>query len=151
MVAVAPATGESDGGAVTASLEEDEAQLRALQQHYAEAFDGGRPDDFAALFTADGTLVRPDGTAVNGQEALTAFAAAAAARPARTHHFMRNHVFRVEGDLAHGAAHVCAVSRDGDSLRLLIIGRSEDTMTRTPMGWRIAVRRIHELEPVEPA
>lgn len=136
---------------MTASLKEDEAELRALQRQYADAFDGGRPDDFAALFTADGTLVRPDGTAVNGQEALAAFAAAAAAGPARTHHFVRNQAFRVEGDLARGAAHVCAVSWDGDSVRLLIIGRYEDTMTRTPPGWRIAVRRIHELEPVEPA
>jgi len=129
------------------STDQDTDDLLALQARYAETYDGCEPEGFAAAFAADGTLVLPDGVSHTGHDALCDFAAAAAARSARTHHFMQNQRVHVTGNTATGTAHVTAVSRLGDSVRLLIIGRYQDAMIRTAEGWRFQERRIIALTP----
>jgi uncharacterized protein (TIGR02246 family) len=127
----------------------DEEQLLGLQQDYARHYDEGRPTEFAEAFTEDGRLVLPDGQTLAGRHALAGFAAAAAARPFRTHHFMTNQRVVAYDDRATGAAHVTAVSQRGDDVRLLVIGRYDDTMVRTEAGWRISERVISALGPEE--
>jgi uncharacterized protein (TIGR02246 family) len=123
-------------------VEGDQAAIGALLARYAEAYDQRRPADFAAVFTADGTLELPDGRTITGRADLTAFAAAAAARRPHTHHFVGVPRTEVDGDRARSGTHVVAVSRLGDSVRLLVLGRYEDRLVRLPEGWRIARRRI---------
>ena len=127
----------------------DEQELLDVQRRYAAAYDNRRPADFAAAFTHDGRLVLPDAQVIAGTEALTAFAAAAAARPFRTHHFMSNQAVWVDGDRATGAAHVAAVSQLADDVRLLLIGRYDDRMQRTTDGWRLLERVISALSPTD--
>jgi uncharacterized protein (TIGR02246 family) len=128
---------------VTAS--NDESQLLEVQERYAATYDGKRPEDFASVFTEDGRLVLPDGQVVKGRDQLAAFAAAAAARRFRTHHLMADQVIRVSGDAATGAALVTAVSRLGDDVRLLVIGRYDDRMVRSGDGWQLSERVISRL------
>lgn len=127
------------------STSTDEAQLLELQARYASTYDDRLPEQFAEVFTEDGRLVLPDGQVLAGRRALADFAAAAASRPFRTYHFMTNQVIETRGDTASGAAHVTAVSRKDDDVRLLIIGRYDDTMVRTQNGWQLAERVISAL------
>jgi uncharacterized protein (TIGR02246 family) len=127
---------------VTRPTVTDLEQITDLQASYAAAYDGREPERFARLFSSDGELVLPDGHTVVGTEALRTFAENAAAKKARTHHFMQNQRVSITGDHATGAAHVTAVSSLGDSVRLLIMGRYHDEMVRTPDGWRFQRRRI---------
>jgi uncharacterized protein (TIGR02246 family) len=123
----------------------DERHLLELQARYASTYDEGRPEDFALVFTEDGRLQLPDGEIVSGRHELAAFAAAAAARRFRTQHFMTEQRVRVSGDAASGAALVTAVSVLDDDVRLLVIGRYDDTMVRSGAGWLLAERVITRL------
>jgi uncharacterized protein (TIGR02246 family) len=134
-------TGSNDESSI------DESQLLELQRRYAATYDHKQPEAFALVFTEGGRLVLPDGEVVSGREQLAAFAAAAAARRFRTHHFMTNQEVWVHGETASGAAHVTAVSRFEDDVRLLVIGRYHDTMVRSGAGWLLAERVISRLTP----
>jgi ketosteroid isomerase-like protein len=131
-------TGGGDGPEVT--------EIGAVLDRYAIAYDGRRPTEFAQAFTTDGVLTLPDGVAIRGRTELAAFAAAAAGRRPSTHHFTTNRIVNVQGDRATSTSHVAAVSRVGDDVRLLLIGRYADELVRTGEGWRIAWREIADLD-----
>lgn len=102
------------------------------------------------LFADDGTLVRPDGTLLQGREAIQA--AYAARDPQRiTRHLVCNHEIEVGSD---GTARSwCAVllwtGRESDTLTpkgrpadaLQQVGHIDDRLRLTAEGWRITARR----------
>ena len=116
--------------------------MQAVLDEYAACYDGRRPEGFANAFVPDGVLELPDHTVIAGHEALAAFASDAARRRPNIHHFSANLRVRITGDVARSTAHVTAVSNVGDDVRLLLIGRYDDTLAHTPDGWRITRRRI---------
>ncbi len=128
-----------------------EAECRAVVLQGADAVDSGDAAGFAALFEPEGTLVRPDGSVLQGRAAI---AQAYANRDADrlTQHLVCNHV--VEVDEAAGVAQSrCKVllwsgrhsspstaqGRPADALTQ--VGEFVDQLEHTPEGWRIRSRR----------
>lgn len=126
---------------------------RALVQTGADAVDAGDAAGFAALFTPDGVLVRPDGSQLQGP---TAIAQAYAARdPDRlTQHLLCNYL--VEVDIAQGTAvsrckvllwsgrHSAVPGKQGRPAEGPVqVGAFLDTLRQTPDGWRIHNRHAH--------
>lgn len=118
----------------------DVAQIHSLYDRYSTAFDGGHVEDFAQVFTEDGTFTLPDGKVVGGRDRLRHLATSAAARPGESFHFVRNVTAHIEGDLARGAAHVVAVSVDGPSVNLLMAGVYRDELVKVDGSWLFATR-----------
>jgi len=74
-----------------------EAECRALVLQAADAVDRSDAPAFAALFVADGTLVRPDGSLLQGRAAIAA--AYAARDPDRlTQHLVSNQLVTLQPD-----------------------------------------------------
>ena len=130
-----------------------EDACRTLVQTGADAVDAGDAAGFAALFTPDGVLVRPDGSQLQGP---TAIAQAYAARdPDRlTQHLLCNH--QVEVDIAQGRAvsrckvllwsgrHSAVPGKQGRPAEGPVqVGAFLDTLRQTPDGWRIHNRHAH--------
>jgi uncharacterized protein (TIGR02246 family) len=124
---------------------------RALVLKGAEAVDAGDAAGFAALFTPDGVLVRPDGSQLQGQAAIAQ--AYAARDPDRlTQHLLCNHTVAV--DVAQGTAvsrckvllwsgrHSAVLAKQGRPAEgLTQVGAFLDTLLQTADGWRIQTRR----------
>lgn len=128
-----------------------EAACRALVLQGAEAVDSGDAAGFAALFVADGLLVRPDGGLLQGRAAIAA--AYAARDPDRlTQHLLCNQQVKV--DLVAGEAQVRSKvllwtgrhstpltpkGRAADALTQ--VGEFVDTLAHAAEGWRIRSRQ----------
>ena len=126
-----------------------ENACRALVLAAADAVDRQDPAAFAALFTPDGVLVRPDGTLLQGREAIHA---AYAARPADrlTRHLICNHGVQLGPDGC--ATSRCTVllwsgrrsdpetpkGRPADALQQ--VGEIDDELVLTTEGWCIRRR-----------
>lgn len=107
-------------------------------------------DALAALYIADGVVVRPSGDRIVGRAAIAeSYAAGPANR--RTRHVCTNWRFDLSGpDEATGTTTVLVYSWDADAPRdprfghqldaRMVIGDFADRFVRTPEGWRIAER-----------
>jgi uncharacterized protein (TIGR02246 family) len=126
-----------------------EREVRALVLASARLVDAQDWRGFADLFAADGELTRPDGSLMQGREAV--FQAYAARDPDRlTQHVITSH--EVEIVSAERARSRCLVllwsgkrsdalspkGRAADAAQQL--GEFVDTLIHTPQGWRIARR-----------
>ena len=127
-----------------------ESACRALVLAAADAVDRQDHAAFVALFTPDGVLVRPDGTLLQGHDAIHA---AYAARPADrlTRHLICNHSVQIGPD-GTAATSRCTVllwsgkrsdpetpkGRPADGLQQ--VGEIDDELVMTTEGWRIARR-----------
>lgn len=130
-----------------------EDACRALVLKAAEAVDAGDAAGFAALFTPDGVLVRPDGNRLQGHAAITQ--AYAARDPDRlTQHLLCNHTVAL--DVAPGSAvsrckvllwsgrHSAVPGKQGRPAEgPTQVGAFLDTLLQTAEGWRIQTRRAH--------
>lgn len=130
-----------------------QTQCRDVVLRAAEAVDAGDAHAFAALFTPDGVLVRPDGTRLQGRVAI--LQAYASRDPDRlTQHLICNH--RVTVDLAAGTAEShCKVllwsgrrsaeagpkGRPADAMQQ--VGEMHDLLQRDAQGWFIHKRLAH--------
>lgn len=125
-----------------------EQACRDLVQQAAAHTDAQAHDAFAALFTPDAVLVRPNGTALHGREAIVV---SYRERPAQriTRHLLCGTLFSACGDAA-AAATTQVLLWSGDSLDAAgpfgrpsprqVLGAFEDRFVATPEGWRIAHR-----------
>lgn len=123
----------------------DAEQVRAIYARYAFAYDQGRADDFAALFTDTGAFEIAGGAVVSGRAALAGMVTAAAARSGDTMHVVSNVLVSVAGDSATGRAYVVLLAMDEGALRIVTAGTYEDSFDRTADGWLLSRRRF---EPV---
>ena len=128
-----------------------EAACRALVLRAADAVDGGDAQGFAALFVSDGTLVRPDGSVLQGRAAIAQ--TYASRDPDRlTQHLVCNQ--QVSVDLQAGTAKVSSKvllwtgrhsspstpqGRPADATSQ--VGEFVDQLVYTPEGWRVRRRR----------
>lgn len=97
---------------------------------------------FAGLFTADGVLEVATG-AVRGQKALRAFIAQHAQSSPGTRHFITNIFVEATDDGARVRAYYQSLQGEGhDLLRIVGLGRYEDSVVRSAQGWRIASRKV---------
>ncbi len=128
-----------------------EAACRALVLQGADAVDRGDAQGFAALFVPDGTLVRPDGSVLQGRAAI-AHTYASRDPDRLTQHLVCNQ--QVSVDLQAGTAQACSKvwlwtgrhsspstpqGRPADATSQ--VGEFVDELKHTPEGWRIRSRR----------
>ena len=134
-----------------ASEVEDRFLIMELQDRYGVVHDFGTPEEYADLFTADGTI----GTRTKGREALIAQAKrdhekySAAPGPdgkvsSIMRHVISNRIVKLTGsDTAEGSCYVITVINDKEQGPLVMsLSRYVDRYARTKDGWRIAHRDI---------
>lgn len=129
----------------------DVEQVRDLYARYSWAYDQGRADEYAALFTEDGVFEVVGGPEVQGREALAGMVTAAAARPARTLHMVSNVLVTVTGDSAIGRAYVQLLALADGALRVVTVGTYDDTFVGTPTGWQLSRRRFEPAAGPDPS
>jgi uncharacterized protein (TIGR02246 family) len=130
-----------------------EVDCRSLVLQTADAVDRADAHAFAALFAPDGTLVRPDGSLLQGRAAIAA--AYAARDPDRlTQHLLCNQIVALQPDGAtatvrskvllwtgrHSTPHT-PQGRAADALSQ--VGEFVDVLELGPEGWRIRRREAH--------
>ena len=120
----------------------DAEQIRNLYAQLAFAYDEGRAEEYAALFTEDGAFEVAGGPETRGGEELAGTVVRAAARPDRTLHMVSSVLVAVAGDSASGRAYVQLLALADGALRCLTVGTYEDTYVRTAAGWRVSRRRF---------
>lgn len=137
---------------------EEQARIEGACQRLiylaAARVDAGDYAAFCGLFTADGLLVRPDGSSLRGPDAILA---AYRARPA---HRMTRHVvsntffFDVSAQSCRATSLVTLWGCDSRTVcgpsgypveQPLILGEFDDSFHREEAGWRIATRRARFL------
>jgi uncharacterized protein (TIGR02246 family) len=89
----------------------DHAEIRALLSRYFAAINDKRLDArvVAATFASDGRILRPNGTALVGREAILEGQSASFARFRATHHVTSDHLVDIDGVRASLRAHVTAM------------------------------------------
>ncbi|QGZ66769.1 nuclear transport factor 2 family protein [Paraburkholderia acidisoli] len=126
-----------------------EHECRARVLLAAELIDGGRSAELARVFCADARLVRPNGAALDGCDAIVASYAARPADRISRHLVLATHFHSVTPDAATAVTQVLLWSGSqsdapgpfGRPARgQQIVGRFDDTFARTAHGWRIATR-----------
>ncbi len=130
---------------------EADAACRAVVIEAARAVDAGDAAAFAALFCDDGVLVRPDGSRMQGPQAIAA--AYAARDPDRlTRHLICNQLVRWSADgtratvfstvLLWTGRHSSPATPQGRVADAMSqVGEFEDLMALTLHGWRIQERQ----------
>ncbi len=138
------------GTEVSLELLQAERDCRELVLAAADAVDSRDYAAFAALFATDGVLLRPDGSQMQGRDAIEA--AYVARDPDRlTQHLLSNQ--RIKVNLEAGTAQVASTvqlwtgrysdaatprGRPADAMQQ--IGEFRDQLVKTDEGWRIAQR-----------
>jgi hypothetical protein len=134
-----------------ASEAEDRFLIMELMDRYGVVHDFGTPEEYADLFTEDGSI----GTRTKGREALIAQARRDherfSAEPGPDgkvssimRHIISNRVVRLTGpDTAEGSCYVITLINDRKEGPLVMsMGRYIDRYRKTKDGWRIAHRDI---------
>jgi len=116
------------------ALSEDRDAIRDLFARYALFVDSGRADEFAALFTEDGTFDTGLGDPLVGREALRAFVASM--EPGSMHHLFMDHVIDVDGDRATCEASSIVTNKGA----IMLVARTHDELRRVDGTWQIANR-----------
>jgi uncharacterized protein (TIGR02246 family) len=119
----------------------DEEQIRGVLARYCHLCDEGRFDEWAALFTDDGTFTVM-GTTHQGRGDLQAFISAALPRERRGRHMLSEPLIEVDGDVALGWTDFAFVGRTGDGLAVTQAGRYHDRFVRDEGVWRFASHEI---------
>ena len=124
----------------------DRMALRALVEAYAFGCDDRDPDLLRGCFAEGATLTvhwaGRDATSMTFPEAA-GHIARSLERYDRTLHFVGNHRAEVEGDQATGVTYCFAHHISGTDDHAMAI-RYLDRYRRTPDGWRITERHLHE-------
>lgn len=139
----------NDLATLQASLKklEDIEDIRSLRHRYAylaNIVDGspGDPAQFAALFTADGTLDLGMGLATGPAE-IEAMMRAATTQWKCAMHFMLNPLIQVDGDEAEGSVTgLFAFTTETNPAPVWLSNIYQDRYARTPEGWKFTSVRI---------
>jgi SnoaL-like protein len=122
-------------------------EIYRLEARYSRTWDLGLADEWADVYTEDGSFERIDvegvpGLAIAGRDALRGFCETLNAR-ANYLHMMHSHEIAVDGDAASATIFFeCRRASTGDHpVRGLTTGYYEVSYVRTGAGWRIRRRR----------
>ncbi|MEZ5169393.1 MAG: nuclear transport factor 2 family protein [Acidimicrobiia bacterium] len=126
------------------NTESDDTAIRRLLATYCHAYDDGRTDDFAALFTDDAQFTVM-GVTHTGRPAIRENIGAWKPGTPVGQHVTYNAVIEVTGDAADAATDFCYLQRSDDGLRLTQAGRYIDELVREGGGWRFRSRTIRFL------
>jgi hypothetical protein len=132
----------------------DYIEIQQLVSKYGYALDSGAPEgtgnEYAGLFTADGTFVGPgipDNTV--GRDKLGALAKIPTGSktrrgPTYVSHYLMNHLIEPSPEGATGKVYLLVVNlgQNGAPHKLSMGGHYEDVYARTPEGWRFKRREF---------
>ena len=129
---------------------EDRAEITDLMARYALYADAGNGAAFASTFTAEGQLI-VRGQPVRGQSAL---AAMIDRKTDRTLHLpSAPALVKVAGDTVRARSQLVYMKDTaGTATGAPYVGFAvyEDTIIRTPLGWKFVERRAAETQPIAP-
>ncbi len=114
---------------------EDLEEIRKLLARYCFAIDIKDAVGFSELFTDDGVFDFTLGPPVQGRDALRQFVKGI---PDDRHHVTTNEIIELDGDRATVRAYALVTKESPPVISSL--GEYEDTLSRTPEGWRFAHR-----------
>jgi hypothetical protein len=127
----------------TAAVEDKDA-IRELMARYCFLLDGYRLTEFAALFTADGEWISRNGNAA-GPEGIENLLRGLVPEPApgnRRKHFTANIIIELSGDTATAISNFLVVRDSEAGPVIAVAGTYDDTVVRTPGGWKFKSRRL---------
>lgn len=121
---------------------EDIIEIQQLYAVYNHVIDGGRGEEWAALFVEDGTLDTGLGFAVEGTPtARSEFAAGVPLMMPGSRHVATNVRIDVDGESATGSAYLQLWVADEDGgTKVLVSGIYVDTLRKEKGRWRFATR-----------
>ena len=122
----------------------DKDAIRELLARYCFLLDGFRLNEFAALFAADGQWISRNGHAT-GPEAIERLLRGLVPEPApgrRRKHFTANIIIELAGDHATVVSNFLVVRDSETGPAIAVAGTYDDTVVRTPEGWRFKSRRL---------
>jgi 3-phenylpropionate/cinnamic acid dioxygenase small subunit len=117
------------------SLSDDLEEIRKLLARYCFAIDARDVDAWVGLFTEDGIFHYSLGDPLVGEDALRQFLSLV---PDDRHHLTMNEIIEVDGDKARVRAYAL-VTKESPPV-ISAVGEYEDTLSRTPEGWRFSSR-----------
>ena len=147
-LAAAPAAAKPDAAPLCLSLE-DRAEITDLMARSALYADAGNGTAFASTFTAEGQLI-VRGQPVRGQSAL---AAMIDRKTDRTLHLpSAPALVKVAGDTVRARSQLVYMKDTAGAAGTPYVGFAvyEDTIIRTPQGWKFTERRAAETQPIAP-
>lgn len=148
-VALSALTASADASASPAGLSarvrliEDRVAIEELNARYTDAFDNGRSEEFAQMYTPDGQLVLQGATTatLSGHDQLRGLSLAL---PYGTFHSMVDPRIAIDGDRATQRVDLILTSRSAThepgSVGFITTGTYDDQLVRTPAGWRFEKR-----------
>jgi ketosteroid isomerase-like protein len=119
----------------------DRIAIRELAARYNRAADDGDHAAWVGAYTDDGVF-DVGGHQISGAEALMSYIITA---PYGTVHITLDPIIEIDGDIA---THTCTFiigrrTADNQINALLATGRYNDTLRRTPAGWRFTSRQFN--------
>jgi len=123
---------------------DDTIEMLQLYSRYNTAIDTGDGDGFAHCFVADGVFDSGMGVQT-GHEAIAAFAHKTHEAMPGMRHNSSNIVFDESAEGATGSAFLIGYLAGG-GFKVIVTGRYQDELVRTPDGWRFA-KRVFRADP----
>ena len=121
-----------------------------LYARYTHAYDEGRADEVADLFTVDGEFAHAGAEPVRGRADLAAMVRASAARGTGNRHLVSAVVVEAVTDgTVTGQAYV-QVFGTADGMAVVAMGRYDDDFAEENGRWRIRSRRFTPFGPILP-
>lgn len=124
--------------------ESDDAAIRRLLATYCHAYDDGRTDDFAALFTQDAQFTVM-GVTHSGRAAIRENIGAWKPGTPPGQHVTYNTVLDIDGDTATASTDFSYLQQSEEGLRVVQAGRYLDELVRDGDIWRFRSRTIRFL------
>jgi 3-phenylpropionate/cinnamic acid dioxygenase small subunit len=124
---------------------DDYAEIHNLYAHYNLVLDAGDSEAWADTFTADGRF-----KSYEGRSALIEFAYEVHAAYLNTRHWNSNIHLAPTADGAAGAAYLILWDVGARPQSISLTGTYQDTLVRTPNGWRFRSRRVQIDPPASP-
>ena len=146
VVAVIGAAGIADAEQTTGTLTADDyIEIQQLYATYARALDLGDADAWADTFTRDGTF-----STATGRDALVAYATGSYGRSGGTRrHWNSQLIITPTPEGANGSVYLLLVNTGVRPLDIVLAGIYQDTLVKTPAGWRFKQRSVDVDRPAE--
>lgn len=126
--------GAAWGRAAGSMTFEDYMQIQQLYSRYYHAIDASDAEGWAGTFTADGMF-----NDIKGHDALVAWIRRAGPnRPLR--HLHSNLTLTPMSEGVKGSVYVVQIDTTGRPLTVATYSRYDDTLVKTPQGWRFKTR-----------
>ena len=126
----------------------DEVEIAKLLAKLGQMADDGDLNEYAQLFTEDGSWIGPAGDTRTGRADIIAGAQqrrddGIQGPGTNSFHLISNVNIEVDGDTATGKTYYHYYRNADATPQLTVMGVYRDEFRRTPEGWRMAKRVIH--------